>query len=149
MKYPRHGHSCCSFGENLIVVTGSRKDIDKAPFRTELFNSTTNKWIELAQFNNGRHYHSSCSFQQKFIYIFCGISNETKKYLNTIERLEFNQADITASMKFKWNLLAVQNIALLNPRQGSGVCQVNDNEILIVGGFHGQFSNETFFFNHQ
>lgn len=30
MKYPRHGHSCCSFGENFIVVTGSRKDIDRA-----------------------------------------------------------------------------------------------------------------------
>jgi hypothetical protein len=48
MKYPRHGHSCCSFGENFIVVTGSRKDIDRAQFRTELYNTTTNKWIELA-----------------------------------------------------------------------------------------------------
>jgi Kelch motif len=94
MKYPRHGHSCCSFGENLIFVTGSRKDIDKAPFRTEMYNTVTNKWIELAQFKSGRHYHSSCSFQQRFVYIFCGISNETKKYLNQIERLEFNQSDI-------------------------------------------------------
>lgn len=48
MKYPRHGHSCCSMGENLIIVTGSRKDTDKAQFRTEMYNTTTDKWIELA-----------------------------------------------------------------------------------------------------
>jgi hypothetical protein len=47
MKYARHGHSCCSFGEELIVVTGSRKDIDKAPSRTEIYNTVNNKWIEL------------------------------------------------------------------------------------------------------
>ena len=94
MKYPRHGHSCCSVGENLIVVTGSRKDIDKAQFRTELYNTNTDKWIELAQMNQARHYHSSCSFQCKWIYVFCGISNQTKKYLNTIERLEIIPGDI-------------------------------------------------------
>lgn len=94
MKFARHGHSCCSLGEKFIVVTGSRKDTDRAPYRTELYNTETNKWIELAQFNQGRHYHSSCTLQSKFIFVFCGISNETKKYLNTIERLEFNSADI-------------------------------------------------------
>jgi len=43
--------------------------------------------------NSGRHYHSSCSFQNKFIYVFCGISNDTKKYMNSIERLEINPND--------------------------------------------------------
>lgn len=62
MKYARHGHSCCSFGENFIVVTGSRKDIDRAPYRTEIYNTNNNKWVELSQFSQGRHYHSSCSF---------------------------------------------------------------------------------------
>lgn len=38
-KYARHGHSCCSLGENYIVVTGSRKDIDRAPHRTEIYNT--------------------------------------------------------------------------------------------------------------
>lgn len=48
MKYARHGHSCCSFGENLIVVTGSRKEVERAPHRTELYNTSSNKWITLA-----------------------------------------------------------------------------------------------------
>ncbi len=48
----------------------------------------------------------------------------------------------------RWALLQVVNQALLNPRQGCGVCEVlGSNEILIVGGFHGNFSNETFFLN--
>ena len=93
MTYARHGHSCCSLGENHVVVTGSRKDIDNACKQTELYNAITNKWTVLAQMNSGRHYHSSCSFQNKLIYVFCGISNETKKYLNSIERLEINLND--------------------------------------------------------
>lgn len=42
MKYARHGHSCCSIGENYIVVTGSRKDVAKAQFKTEVFNCELN-----------------------------------------------------------------------------------------------------------
>jgi hypothetical protein len=107
MKYARHGHSCCGLQENFIVVTGSRKDIDKAHFRTELYNTSTDKWIELAMMNNARHYHSSCSFQNRFIYVFCGISNQTKKYLNTVERLEVITNDITTSLKKKWEAISV------------------------------------------
>jgi len=116
MKYPRHGHACCSVGENFIVVTGSRKDVQRAPFRTELFSINDNKWFELGMFNNGRHYHSSCSFDNSAIYIFCGISNETKKYLNSIEKLVFNPSNIAQSMSNKWELLTVSDQVLLAPR---------------------------------
>lgn len=147
MKFPRHGHSCCTMGENYIFVTGSRKDVDKSSSRCEVYDCRSDNWVELAQFNQGRHYHSSCSFQNQYVYIFCGISNETKKYLNTIERLEFDPNNIQNSLTKRWAKLDIQSIALLSPRQGSGVCQVNENEILIVGGFYGSFSNETFFLN--
>mmetsp|Transcript_2630 Transcript_2630/g.1854 ORF Transcript_2630/g.1854 Transcript_2630/m.1854 type:complete len:99 (+) Transcript_2630:701-997(+) len=97
MKYPRHGHSCCSVGENYVVVTGSRKDTSQALVRTEAYNTDTDTWYELGNINQGRHYHSSCSFNNSFVYIFCGISKESKKYLNSIERLEFNPNNIPAS----------------------------------------------------
>ena len=38
MRFARHGHSCCSFGENFVVVTGSRKDQDGASKSTEIYN---------------------------------------------------------------------------------------------------------------
>ena len=50
-------------------------------------------------------------------------------------------------MQKRWQPLVVNSQALLSARQGCGVCEVNPEEILIVGGFHGQFSNETFFYN--
>ena len=90
MKYARHGHSCASLGEIFVVVTGSRKDVNNAQSRCEIFNSDENQWYEMGQMNNGRHYHSSCSYNNAYIYIFCGISNASKKYLNTIERLAVN-----------------------------------------------------------
>lgn len=62
MTFARHGHSCCSFGEEYIIVTGSRKDIDNASKQTELYHTTRDKWFTLGQMNTGRHYHSSCSF---------------------------------------------------------------------------------------
>lgn len=40
--------------------------------------------------NEGRHYHSSCSFNNKFIYIFGGIENIDKKCISSIERLNFD-----------------------------------------------------------
>jgi hypothetical protein len=49
------------------------------------------------------------------------------------------------SAKYQWEALNVVDSVLLAPRQGQGVCQVSSDEILIVGGFHGKFSNETFF----
>lgn len=95
MQYARHGHSCCSLGENYIVVTGSRKEVKEAPFRTELFSINENRWMELQKINNGRHYHSSCSFENSYVYIFCGISNQSKKYLNTIEKLAVNLSNFS------------------------------------------------------
>jgi hypothetical protein len=107
MKYARHGHSCCAMGETFIIVTGSRKDISKAHLRTEVYNTELNTWTELAMFNHGRHYHSSCQFNKEFVYIFCGISNESKKYLNSIERLPFNPYDVSSTATRRWELLNI------------------------------------------
>ena len=74
MKYARHGHSACSLGDKYIVVTGSRKDVQNAPYRTEIYDVDANRWYELGDMNHGRHYHSSCSFEDGWIYVFCGIS---------------------------------------------------------------------------
>ena len=62
MSFARHGHACCSIGENFIAVTGSRKDIDNASRQSELYNTVTNKWQTMALLNTGRHYHACCSF---------------------------------------------------------------------------------------
>lgn len=102
--------------------------------------------------NYARHYHSSCVFQNKYLYVFCGISNENKKYMNSIERLELDPYNFLSQREKRWQILQITGQQLMAPRQGCGVCEVpgsSHGEILIVGGFHGQFSNETFFLNTQ
>lgn len=90
-----------------MFVTGSRKDIDGASKQTEMYNTDTNKWATLAPMNTARHYHSSCTFQNTHLYVFCGISNESKKYLNTIERLQVNPADMMFNLTQRWQSLVV------------------------------------------
>ena len=87
MKVPRHGHSGCSFGSNFIVVSGSRKEYEGSARKCELYDCKKNVWSDLAQMNFGRHYHASCEFNNEFVYVFCGISNQSKKYTTSIERL--------------------------------------------------------------
>ena len=93
MKYPRQGHSICSLGTKFLVVTGSRMDHEESGKRCEMYNINMDLWWEIPDLNIARHYHSSCSFAEKMVYVFCGINNQTKKYLNTIERYDNSNAN--------------------------------------------------------
>jgi hypothetical protein len=71
MLYARLGHSACTVGDIGIVVTGTR--VGDAS-RCEYFDINTNFWVELPKLNQPRHYHSSCSFNAKQVYVFAGVS---------------------------------------------------------------------------
>jgi hypothetical protein len=139
LKYARHGHSACSLGEKFIVVTGSRKENENAHQKCEQYNLDLDIWFEIPPLNEGRHYHASCSFKDRFIFVFCGISNASKKYINTIEVFDHNT-------KKAWNLVSIPP-ANFPARQGLGVAQMNNEEILIFGGFSGKFMKDTHIFN--
>lgn len=85
MKHPRHGHATTWFGEKFIVVTGSRKEKNHSDVKCEMYNTAMDLWFEMPDLNIGRHYHSACSFSDRLVYVFCGIANQTKKYINSIE----------------------------------------------------------------
>ena len=81
----------------------------------EIYDTTNNYWVELPMINTERNYHSSCSFNHKFIYIFGGIHD--KKYSNSIERLIL---DINNPKGNEWKLINISFIEnLISPRQGS------------------------------
>lgn len=88
MKYPRHGHSACALNEKFLMVTGSRKENEGAHQKCEQYNVDLDIWFEVPVLNEGRHYHASCSFKERWVYVFCGISNASKKYINSIERFD-------------------------------------------------------------
>mmetsp|Transcript_10067 Transcript_10067/g.15395 ORF Transcript_10067/g.15395 Transcript_10067/m.15395 type:complete len:165 (-) Transcript_10067:202-696(-) len=139
MKHPRHGHSAVWFGEKFIVVTGSRKEKNNSQVKCEMFNSDLDMWFELPDMNVGRHYHSSCAFTEKSVYVFCGIANHTRKYINSIERYDHTNRN-------KWHLIEL-SVRLFPERQGCGAVQRDGNDILVFGGFSGRFRNDSFLFN--
>ena len=67
------------------MVTGSRFGFVGY---TELYDTNKDVWRELPQMRTSRYYHTSCSFNSNAVYVSCGVSSETKGYLNTIERLD-------------------------------------------------------------
>lgn len=93
MQYARHGHSLCTISDQYILVTGSRKEVSNASHKVELYDANNDEWMELSDINTGRHYHSSCNFDNKFIYLFGGIKNADKKYVNSIEMLPFSMGN--------------------------------------------------------
>lgn len=103
-----------------------------------MYNTVMDLWFEMPDLNVGRHYHSACGFGEKFIYVFCGIANQTRKYINSIESYEHG--------KKKWTLIDI-NQKLFPDRQGCGVIQRDNKELLIFGGFSGKFMKDSYLFN--
>jgi N-acetylneuraminic acid mutarotase len=142
MRFARHGHSCCAVANRYIIVSGSRKEVNAAAQRVEIYDTEINDWMELSKINEGRHYHSSCSINDKFIYIFGGIQNQNKKYSSSIERMPFS----TSSFNHQWEVIHLSQIPSISQsitaRQGAGMCQIDTNQIMIVGGFNGKFLSD-------
>jgi len=141
MKHPRHGHSAIWFGEKFIVVSGSRKEKNSSEVKCEMYNTDIDLWFEMPDLNTGRHYHSTCTFSDRWIYVMCGIANKTKKYINSIEKYDHND-------KKKWVQIEL-NKNQFPERQGCGCIQRDDENILIFGGFSGKFNRDSYLFNVQ
>ena len=139
MRYARHGHSVCQIQDRYLIVSGSRKEVNSAATRVELYDTNNDDWMDLANLNEGRHYHSSCQFSNQYLFVFGGIQNQSKKYSATIERLYFEIGG-----KRTWETLNHKPqigsvLSMLTARQGAGMCQVAADQLVIVGGFNGKF----------
>ena len=132
-----------------VLVSGSRKDIDFSARKTEIFDTDANTWTDLPLMVNGRHYHASCEFNNEWVYVFAGISNVTKRYINSIERLNVKQC--LNNLNTMWAEFVVRNEnnapAPIQPRQGLGAAQLNGDTIVIMGGFGGKYFNESLALN--
>ena len=104
-----------------------------------MYNADLDIWFDMPDLNVGRHYHSSCTFDDKMVYVFCGIANHTRKYVNSIERYDH-------SNRLKWHMIEL-NLRVFPERQGAGVVQKDDTNILIFGGFAGRFKKDCFLLN--
>lgn len=69
-----------------MVVSGTRINDGST---CEVYEIKSDKWEDLPNMKNGRYYHSSCSFNGEKVFVFCGLCSKTKKYLDSIEFLDF------------------------------------------------------------
>lgn len=114
-------------------------DTEEAYNKCEQYNIDLDLWYDMPNLNVGRHYHASCTFSDRFVYVFCGIAHVGKKYCNSIEQYD-NQT------RQPWKLIAI-NSSMFPDRQGCGVSQINESEIVIFGGFSGKFLRDVYFFD--
>ena len=145
MKAPRHGHAACAFMGKYVLVTGSRKDVDYSARKTEIYDTESNVWTSLPMMLNGRHYHASCEFNNEWAYVFAGISNVSKRYISSIERINVKQC--LNNLNTNWVEVDVRNelgiVQPIQPRQGLGAAQFNGETIIIMGGFGGKYFSES------
>lgn len=126
-------------------MTGSRIEANDAAKSVEFYNIEMDTWFTQPSMNHGRYYHSSCVFNNRWIYVFAGIDIKTKRYFNSIERLDTNfNSDAPAS----WEIIDSEMPDFLI-RQGQCSHQINKNEIVIFGGFGGEFMNDVFILDHN
>lgn len=139
LRAPRHGHSITCLKDKFLIVTGSRIEKEDAHKSVEQYNIDMDIWFDLPYLNNGRYYHSSCVLADRWVYVFAGIANATRKYFNSIERL-----DTTAPGASKvWELLDFP-VDQFPVRQGPGSTQISANEVLIFGGFGGDYLKDVY-----
>jgi hypothetical protein len=62
LKFPRHGHALARIQSKFIYCIGSRKDTQESSKSVEVYNVSLDLWYEIAPLNEGRHYHSACTF---------------------------------------------------------------------------------------
>lgn len=58
-KYARNGHAITNVGNTHVVVSGTRINDGST---CEVYELKSDTWSDLPSLKNGRHYHSSCSF---------------------------------------------------------------------------------------
>ena len=92
MSKPRNYHSCCVLVNNQIVVTGSSFNVkdDNVGESVEIYDCQKDKWGPLPSMHHPRYNHSSCSMNDKFIYVYGGRHVKTGETVNQLERLSVN-----------------------------------------------------------
>jgi hypothetical protein len=78
------------------------------------------------------------------VYVFAGIANATRKYFNSIERLD---TTLPGSQKV-WEIVDVP-IESFPVRQGPGSTAISSNEILLFGGFGGEYLKDVYILKHN
>jgi len=83
-----------------VFAVGSKYP-DETSKKCEVYEVAKNKWTEIADLIQNRHYHSICVVEGRFLYVIGGRDSLTEAPLDSIERLDGLQ-DLD---KQKWEMI--------------------------------------------
>ena len=107
MTYGKCGHQLAHFHrrydfktKDYIYAVGSKYS-DDTNRKTEVYDVAKNKWFEVGELKQGRHYHSMCIVESRYLFVIAGRDSQTDAHLDTFEKLDC-YADLD---KQKWEAI--------------------------------------------
>ena len=76
MAHYRQGHSVCVSGPDHLIVTGSIRDA--VGHKVEQYWISENSWKELPDLRSGYFWHSSCTFDERYVFVVGGTNTHKK-----------------------------------------------------------------------
>lgn len=123
--------------KDFIYAIGSKYP-DETSKKCEVYDISKDKWFEICDLTQPRHYHTVTVHEGRYIYVIGGRDSMNETPLESIERLD-GYADL---FKQKWEALPIVNKDnAWSPRDTLGSFALNDSEILIFGGDYGWISD--------
>lgn len=97
MKYGKCGHQLAhlhrrfEFKTKDYIYAVGCKYPDETSKKSEVFDISKNKWTEVGELNQGRHYHTMCIVDNRYLFVIGGRDSLTEAPLESIERLDCYQ----------------------------------------------------------
>lgn len=129
MHFGRRQHSVCSLGKHQIVVTGTqvkqyaaavsdrmvmsslstKRDLANMPEvgSCEVYDILKDQWSLLPKMNQHRSRHSSCAFQNRYVYVFFG-KDERDTTIFCVERLDMQDQERQDEKGFEWEKIVLK-----------------------------------------
>lgn len=94
MKHGRCGHQLVHLHRRFeyktkdYIYTVGNKYPDETAKKCEVFDLAKNKWSEIGDLNQGRHYQSMCIIEGRYLFVIGGRNSMSEQPLDSIERLD-------------------------------------------------------------
>ena len=144
MISPRSGHQLANLHrkfefqtKDYIYAIGSKQPDDTSK-KCEVYDISMDKWHEIGEMNQSRHFHTVTVVENRYIYVIGGRDSLSESPLDSFERLD----GFESLQNQKWE--PVQHINkdnLWTARDTLGSFALNDSDILIFGGDYGWISD--------
>lgn len=94
MRYARSGHQLAHLHrkfdfqtKDYIYAIGSKYP-DETSKKCEVYDISKNKWTEIADLQQSRHFHSVTILENRYLYVIGGRDSLTENPLDSFERLD-------------------------------------------------------------